>query len=354
MVHRDRWEEDRRLWITERLPIAELARRFDLDRKTAVSNLKDEHNGIRRSGGDARWAFQAAFPRPIFWRVSNGFYPLRESAGPPEKVVEGQAAPTSMGRRREGDRPAPADRPPRKGPRGSPRGTAEVPSRRRRGLRRMPGTCATPAFSMSLYLEEYKGRTWLKVEKSLYQYQTDVDGQRWIVCYDYLRYPAEPHPGMHVQVRGSLTEAVLSEHAMLERIHFPTGRVSLEALIRPLIKQFHVPTNTPTDIWRPALRRARRHFSRSLTATFPDLRPERAWPGPRTRPGGGPPGERRPRSRGTPQDPRPRSRPHDGSGPPLRGHGPETGPSCSVTEHPRQRGVARSSRPRHRAAMRAR
>jgi transposase len=41
MVHRTRWEEIRRLWVTERLPIAELARRFDLDRKTVRRCLRD-------------------------------------------------------------------------------------------------------------------------------------------------------------------------------------------------------------------------------------------------------------------------------------------------------------------------
>ena len=34
MVRRERWEEIRRLWVTERVPIAEIARRLNLDRKT--------------------------------------------------------------------------------------------------------------------------------------------------------------------------------------------------------------------------------------------------------------------------------------------------------------------------------
>src|SRR5213592_1567215 len=34
MVRRERWEEIRRLWVTERVSIAEIARRLDLDRKT--------------------------------------------------------------------------------------------------------------------------------------------------------------------------------------------------------------------------------------------------------------------------------------------------------------------------------
>ena len=37
----ERWEEIRRLWVTERLPIAEIARRLDLDRKTIRRCLRD-------------------------------------------------------------------------------------------------------------------------------------------------------------------------------------------------------------------------------------------------------------------------------------------------------------------------
>ncbi len=41
MVHRERWEEVRSLWVTERLRIAEIARRVDLDRKTVRRCLRD-------------------------------------------------------------------------------------------------------------------------------------------------------------------------------------------------------------------------------------------------------------------------------------------------------------------------
>src|SRR5213083_583923 len=44
MVRRERWEEIRRLWVTERVPIAEIARRLSLDRKT-----------VRRCVHDAAW-----------------------------------------------------------------------------------------------------------------------------------------------------------------------------------------------------------------------------------------------------------------------------------------------------------
>lgn len=41
MARRERWEEIRRLWGTERVPIAEIARRFDLNRKTVRRCLHD-------------------------------------------------------------------------------------------------------------------------------------------------------------------------------------------------------------------------------------------------------------------------------------------------------------------------
>jgi len=115
-------------------------------------------------------------------------------------------------------------------------------------------------FFVVLFLEAYEGRSWLKVEKAVYQYQIDDTEDRWIVRYDYLRYPAEPHPGMHVQIRGAFREAALPVGETLERVHFPTGRVAIEAVIRMLVEQFHVPTNAPPEIWRPALAESERAF----------------------------------------------------------------------------------------------
>jgi transposase len=41
MVRQERWEELRRLWRQERVPLAELARRFELDRKTVRRCLRE-------------------------------------------------------------------------------------------------------------------------------------------------------------------------------------------------------------------------------------------------------------------------------------------------------------------------
>lgn len=107
--------------------------------------------------------------------------------------------------------------------------------------------------SVVLYLEPFQDGHRLKVEESSYQYQMDRGGERWIFRYDYLRHPPSPHPAAHLQVRGELAEHCLPERTPLERIHFPTGRVSLEAIIRLLADQFDVPCNRPAELWRPVL-----------------------------------------------------------------------------------------------------
>jgi hypothetical protein len=69
----------------------------------------------------------------------------------------------------------------------------------------------------------------------------DRDGKHWIFRYDYLRHPASQHPPAHLQIRGKLTEqSVLRQGQPLERVHFPTSGVSLEAIIRVLAVQFGV------------------------------------------------------------------------------------------------------------------
>ena len=107
--------------------------------------------------------------------------------------------------------------------------------------------------TMSLYREHVSDGWRLKMEKSAIQYQVDAEGQQWMFRYDYLRYPPDPHPAAHIQVRGKLTEPVLPVGMPLERVHFLTMRVSLEAVIRLLADDFRVPCQTPADVWRPVL-----------------------------------------------------------------------------------------------------
>jgi len=102
-------------------------------------------------------------------------------------------------------------------------------------------------------LEPTEHGTRLKVRSNGYQYQTDADGDNWIFRYDYQREPPDLHPPAHVQVRGTLHEDCLPPHCPLERIHLPTGRISLEAVIRLLVEQFGIDTNEEPAVWRPVL-----------------------------------------------------------------------------------------------------
>ena len=106
---------------------------------------------------------------------------------------------------------------------------------------------------IQLYLDRADGDK-LKVSKSLFQYQLDEDAEHWGFRYDYIRDPKDEHPSAHIQIKGTLTEAgIVPVRGTLERVHFPTGRVGLEAVVRLLVEQFGLETNEPMAIWRPVL-----------------------------------------------------------------------------------------------------
>ena len=101
----------------------------------------------------------------------------------------------------------------------------------------------------------------LKVFESSFQYQLDRDGDHWIFRYDYLRHPASQHPPAHFQIRAKLTEySILRRGQTLERVHFPTSRVSLEAIIHLLVTQFGVRCNHLPEVWRLVLAESERLF----------------------------------------------------------------------------------------------
>lgn len=111
---------------------------------------------------------------------------------------------------------------------------------------------------MALYLEKTdKGRL-LKVDEASAQYQADREGKRWIFRYDYRRHPKDRYAAGHVQINGTLTET----GASMSRIHFPTGRVSLEAILRLLIEDFGVPPREPAENWRAVLAESETEFLR--------------------------------------------------------------------------------------------
>ena len=114
--------------------------------------------------------------------------------------------------------------------------------------------------SLTLYLDP-EDRHFLKVERAGYQYQMDRAGDRWIFRYDYLRDPPGHYPPAHVQVRGTaLEDEALPGSTLLQDIHFPTGRVSLEAVILLLADEFGTPCHEGPEVWRPVLAASEREF----------------------------------------------------------------------------------------------
>jgi hypothetical protein len=114
--------------------------------------------------------------------------------------------------------------------------------------------------AITLFLD--RGSNRLKVEKSSYQYQVDQDGQREVFRYDYLRQRGEEYPSCHLNVHGELQEDVLPSGTTLARVHFPTDRVSLEAVIRLLVRDFKCETAYPATIWGPALETSEVEFQK--------------------------------------------------------------------------------------------
>src|SRR5712691_3711711 len=95
--------------------------------------------------------------------------------------------------------------------------------------------------AVDLYLQPHEGGTRLKVRKSSFQYQGGEGGQQEVFRFDYLREPgdAPDHPTAHLNVHGTLDVAdVLPAGRTLARVHFPTNRISLEAVIRLLTHDF--------------------------------------------------------------------------------------------------------------------
>lgn len=115
--------------------------------------------------------------------------------------------------------------------------------------------------TMSLGLGQKEPRL-MRVVASSFQYQRDLEGEDWIFRYDYAREPGpDPHPTAHLQIRGDFrSEDVLPSKNTLERVHFPTGRISIEAVIRLLADEFGVKTNYTPQLWRRVLAESERMF----------------------------------------------------------------------------------------------
>ncbi|HEY4003346.1 MAG TPA: DUF6516 family protein, partial [Candidatus Xenobia bacterium] len=119
---------------------------------------------------------------------------------------------------------------------------------------------------LTMILRENKGSNPSVLAYS-YQYQLEAETATddWVFRYDFDRFPENPHPPAHLHIRGSLlSEGVLPDKTPLERLHFATCRVSLEAVIRVLIEQFGVEPVKPPSLWRPILDLSERLFHDTL------------------------------------------------------------------------------------------
>jgi hypothetical protein len=108
------------------------------------------------------------------------------------------------------------------------------------------------------------GPSKLRTYAAVYQYQIDREGEQWVFRYDYLREAEDPHPSSHLQLRANLLEHehCLPEDRPFHKVHMPTGRITLEAVVRCLVEQFSIPTNEAPEIWRPILTESEMAFER--------------------------------------------------------------------------------------------
>jgi hypothetical protein len=110
--------------------------------------------------------------------------------------------------------------------------------------------------SITLMFEPHEDEIRLKVFESSFQYQTKSGNE--IFRYDYLRNPKTHHPACHLQIHAKLDERSVHKH--LQKVHFPTGRIPLEAVIRLLAEEFQIHCHAPKKVWRAVLAESERLF----------------------------------------------------------------------------------------------
>lgn len=114
---------------------------------------------------------------------------------------------------------------------------------------------------LTMSLDVLGDRGHLRVREASFQYQTRASDDSWVFRYDFLREGPGPYPPAHLQVNGALPGSTPDLPARaLPDVHFPTGRLSIEAVIRLLAEQCDVPTAEPSAVWRPVLAVSERRF----------------------------------------------------------------------------------------------
>lgn len=113
--------------------------------------------------------------------------------------------------------------------------------------------------AMTLHVEADSQR--LKVLGSVFQYLWEDDDRAEVFRYDYGRAQRDAHPSAHLNVHGELdARDALPAGQPLKAVHFPTGRTSLEAVIRLLIEEFKIEANEVPETWRAALTTSEAQF----------------------------------------------------------------------------------------------
>jgi hypothetical protein len=103
----------------------------------------------------------------------------------------------------------------------------------------------------------------LKTLSSSIQYQNvdSEDEQSWVFRYEYSRFARDHYAPGHLHVRATPRgPECLVGNLLMEDVHFPTGRVTLEGIIRLLIDDFGVGANEDEDVWRPLLHETEQVF----------------------------------------------------------------------------------------------
>jgi len=133
-------------------------------------------------------------------------------------------------------------------------------------------------FGIALYLGETQkapGKRVLKIANESFALLLADDEDSWVFRYEYEREPTGRHPRAHFHVRAELLKPVgsaLHKGRTLEGVRFPTGRVSVPAILNLLAEEFEIPTNEARETWRPALMQVESDFqeiAHQPTSEFP-------------------------------------------------------------------------------------
>lgn len=122
-----------------------------------------------------------------------------------------------------------------------------------------------------LFFENFIDRNennWLKTNISKMAYQLDSGGHKQLFRFDYNRLVKTRYASSHVHVYGSWRDGAkeaITNLKDMHKIHFPVVRPTIEGLIRILVDDFGVKTNTERDEWEPVLEATEKEFKEVMS-----------------------------------------------------------------------------------------